>query len=181
MRIDAAGAVDAAKTRAKSCCQRGPLPFTEVTTWMLSAPPAAGSSSTSRSPEPTQPARARPRAGAPAGNSKVRFPSQRLPSPPTGHGGQAIEEKTGGQQVGGAAGRSVQRQQAAVQLAQAATPGETGAAAGGEHRAGAILHRGEADAAGAVQHAGIVEDAHDRQQRIEPGVLLASAAFAAAP
>ncbi|AKE66843.1 triphosphoribosyl-dephospho-CoA synthase [Pseudomonas aeruginosa] len=42
--------------------------------------------------------------------------------------GERVRRRYG---VGGAAGRSVQRQQAAVQLAQAATPGETGAAAGG--------------------------------------------------
>lgn len=50
-----------------------------------------------------------------------------------------------------------------AQLVQAAAPGEVGAVAGDEYRACAILHRGEADVAGVIQHAGIVEDAHDRQ------------------
>ncbi len=125
MRIDAAGAVDAAKTRAKSCCQRGPLPFTEVTTWMFCSfrRPV---SSTSRSPEPTQPARARPSAGAPAGNSEG-VSSQRFPAhpPDTRRAGDRGKDR----RPAGAAppGEAVQRQQAAVQLAQAATPGETGA------------------------------------------------------
>ncbi|MNG00785.1 hypothetical protein D3C84_837340 [compost metagenome] len=63
-------------------------------------------------------------------------------------------------------------QQAGIQRAQLAAAGEAGAAAGIEHGAGTLLHGGQAFQAGAPEHAGIGQGGHDRQQRIEAGVLL---------
>ncbi|MNF64562.1 hypothetical protein D3C84_462980 [compost metagenome] len=71
-------------------------------------------------------------------------------------------------------------QQAGIQRAQLAAAGEAGAAAGFEHRAGALLHGGETFEAGAPEHAGVGQGGHDRQQSIEASVLLASAHRAAA-
>lgn len=63
---------------------------------------------------------------------------------------------------------------------QAATSGEAGATSGIEHGLGAELHGVQALFSSAVQHAGVGQIRHDRQQRIEPGVLFAMAGGAAA-
>ena len=58
------------------------------------------------------------------------------------------------------------------EVTQTATAVEAGAAASGEHRAGTALHAAQPGHAGAVEHTGVGQLGHDRQQRIEAGVLL---------
>ena len=63
---------------------------------------------------------------------------------------------------------------------QTTSAGEAGTAARVKHRLGAELHGLQAVFAGAVEHAGVGQSGHDRQQGIESGVLFAMAGGAAA-
>ena len=91
-----------------------------------------------------------------------------------------VDEQAGCEQVRSTTGRGIQRDELLVQLMQAATSGEAGATSGIEHCLGAELHGVQTLFSSAVQHAGVGQIRHDRQQRIEPGVLFAMTGGAAA-
>src|SRR3546814_2126819 len=78
-----------------------------------------------------------------------------------------VEEQAGGEQIGSAAGRGVHGNQLLVQRMQLATTAQARTATGVEHRSGAVLHGLQTRLAGAVEHAGVGQRRHDRQQGIE--------------
>src|SRR5450830_75268 len=165
MTMLAAGSGSPPNTRVSKASQTAPLPSTEVLTTMRVTPCACGCSSTSRSPEPTTPARARPAAGKPAAKVYSRF--SMLCSICVVQAVEPVEEQGGSQQVCCAARRYAQLQHLRFQREQGGATLLAGSTASGQHLRRASLHVQQSRPAAARQHAGVVQLRNDGQQRIQ--------------
>ena len=93
----------------------------------------------------------------------------------------AIEEKGGGERIGGAARRSVEIEHPPLQFYEFGASSVRADAAGGKNIPGARLGGGKGQTAAAMEEAGIVKAGHHGEQRFDPRFIFGQSLAASRP